>query len=110
MEATTAFHLHHHLDPDLIEQQFIDEADLAQCLRTMSERGTPMPIISFDCGVDDSLIEYNRQLDAVMTELGIEHHYAEHPGGHTWDYWDVHVRAALAQHNDVLCGSTESRD
>jgi S-formylglutathione hydrolase FrmB len=40
-----------------------------------------------------------------MDELGLAHHYAEHPGAHTWEYWDEHVREALAQHARVLLGS-----
>ena len=62
----------------------------------------PLPAISFDCGVDDELIEDNRKFDAYLTSIGLEHHYAEHPGAHTWDYWDFHVREALAQHARIL--------
>lgn len=62
-----------------------------------------IPTISFDCGVDDErLIDDNREFDRQLTELGVSHHFAEHPGGHTWDYWDEHVVEALRQHADVL--------
>jgi len=44
------------------------------------------PVISFDCGVDDKLIDHNRRFHAHLDALGIDHHYAEHAGGHTWDY------------------------
>lgn len=60
------------------------------------------PVISFDCGVDDFLIDDNRSFHAYLDEIGLRHHYAEHPGEHTWDYWDAHVREALAQHARVL--------
>ena len=60
------------------------------------------PVISFDCGVDDELIEENRAFHRHLEAIGLEHHYAEHPGGHTWDYWDDHVREALVQHARVL--------
>ena len=60
------------------------------------------PRISFDCGVDDDLLRYNRELDAHLTRIGLDHYYAEHPGAHTWDYWDDHVREALRQHAEVL--------
>ncbi|HEV2073116.1 MAG TPA: alpha/beta hydrolase family protein [Thermomicrobiales bacterium] len=60
------------------------------------------PIISFDCGVDDQLIEENRDFHNHLEKIGLEHHYSEHPGGHTWVYWDDHVREALAQHARVL--------
>jgi len=60
------------------------------------------PVISFDCGVDDELIEENRALHAHLERIGLDHHYAEHAGGHTWDYWDLHVQEALAQHARAL--------
>lgn len=61
-----------------------------------------LPEISFDCGVDDELIGENRELHAQLDQLGLHHHYAEHPGAHTWDYWDLHVQTALAQHAGVF--------
>lgn len=55
--------------------------------------------IALDCGVDDELIDQNRELHALLDELGVKHGYAEHPGGHEWDYWaahlEDHVRFAL---------------
>jgi enterochelin esterase-like enzyme len=61
------------------------------------------PVLSFDCGTEDEgLIDENRRLHAQLDGIGLEHHYAEHPGGHEWDYWDLHVREALAQHGRVL--------
>lgn len=40
-----------------------------------------------DCGVDDFLIETNRQLHQLLLENGTPHEYTERPGAHTWDYW-----------------------
>ena len=40
-----------------------------------------------DCGVDDFLIETNRQMHAMLLEEGISHEYTERPGAHTWTYW-----------------------
>ena len=37
-------------------------------------------------------------LHAFLEDRRIAHTYQEHPGGHTWDYWDTHVPAALRQH------------
>src|SRR5215204_795617 len=60
------------------------------------------PEISFDCGVDDELLEHNREFHVHLETIGLAHHYAEHPGAHTWDYWDLHVQTALRQHARVL--------
>jgi putative tributyrin esterase len=60
------------------------------------------PVIGFDCGTEDFLITENRRFHAHLEMLGIAHTYLEHPGAHTWDYWDTHVQEALAQHVKVL--------
>jgi S-formylglutathione hydrolase FrmB len=41
----------------------------------------------FDCGVDDFLIEPNRELHRRLLFNHTDHDYSERPGGHTWDYW-----------------------
>lgn len=61
-----------------------------------------LPVIGLDCGRDDFLIEENRRFHKHLEDLGIPHTYKEHEGAHTWDYWDLHVREALRQHQSVL--------
>lgn len=45
-----------------------------------------MPI-TIDCGVDDFLIDANRELHSRLLYNGVPHDYTERPGAHTWDYW-----------------------
>lgn len=40
-----------------------------------------------DCGVDDFLIETNRQMHWLLMEKKVAHEYIERPGAHTWNYW-----------------------
>ncbi|WP_439490691.1 alpha/beta hydrolase [Algoriphagus sp.] len=40
-----------------------------------------------DCGVEDFLLETNRQMHQLLLENGTPHDYTERPGGHTWGYW-----------------------
>jgi putative tributyrin esterase len=40
-----------------------------------------------DCGVDDFLIEDNRELHRRLIYEKVPHDYIERPGAHTWDYW-----------------------
>ncbi|GAA0881239.1 alpha/beta hydrolase family protein [Algoriphagus jejuensis] len=40
-----------------------------------------------DCGVDDFLIETNRQMHRLLLESETPHDYIERPGAHTWTYW-----------------------
>jgi S-formylglutathione hydrolase FrmB len=40
-----------------------------------------------DCGVEDFLIDTNRQLHQLLLENGTPHEYIERPGAHAWQYW-----------------------
>ena len=46
-----------------------------------------LPLI-LDVGVDDFLIETNRELHRRLVENKTPHDYTERPGAHTWDYWE----------------------
>jgi S-formylglutathione hydrolase FrmB len=54
--------------------------------------------ISMDCGDKDFFLTVNRQVHDKLTAKGIKHEYAEHPGGHSWDYW----KAALPRQMKIL--------
>lgn len=45
-----------------------------------------LPLI-FDIGVDDFLIEGNRDLHRQLLDNKTPHDYTERPGAHTWEYW-----------------------
>src|SRR5262245_39346228 len=78
------------------------KADL-DCYRWAREVDRAMlPRLGFDCGTEDGLLESNRRFHAFLKEIDLPHSYAEHPGAHTWDYWDRHVQTALRQHAEVL--------
>ena len=57
-----------------------------------------LPRIRIDCGTEDELIQDNRDFHRAIEELDVAHEYEEFPGGHNWDYWDLHVREALRFH------------
>jgi S-formylglutathione hydrolase FrmB len=80
---SSAFMIDEFLDPDLIQN--LEDADPYRHAEALARRND-RPVISFDCGIDDRLIEHNRSFHAHLEPLGIEHHYAEHPGDHTWEY------------------------
>jgi len=51
--------------------------------------------VRFDCGTEDFLIEHNRHFHSHLNKIGLVHEYAEHPGEHTWSYWDLHILDTL---------------
>lgn len=59
-----------------------------------SQRGALAPF-RFDCGTEDILIGENRALHHGLVEAGIPHEYAEHSGGHEWNYWHQHLADQL---------------
>jgi putative tributyrin esterase len=54
-----------------------------------------LPAIRFDCGTEDPWIQANRALHQALELEGIPHAYEEFPGGHTWDYWELHLQDTL---------------
>ena len=47
--------------------------------------------IGFDCGRSDERLDDNRAMHQHLEGLGVAHGYAEHHGGHDWDYWRAHI-------------------
>ena len=45
-----------------------------------------LPLV-IDCGVDDGLLEINREVHRRLLYNHTPHEYIERPGGHTWPYW-----------------------
>ncbi|SFB89146.1 alpha/beta hydrolase [Spirosoma endophyticum] len=56
----------------------------------------------FDCGVDDFLIEPNRELHRRLVFNQTPHDYSERPGGHSWDYWGNSLPNHVLFFNKVL--------
>ncbi|WP_289062931.1 alpha/beta hydrolase family protein [Zobellia russellii] len=54
-----------------------------------------LPKLRFDCGTEDQLIAYNRELHQQLKENHIPHVYEEFEGAHEWVYWREHVRDTL---------------
>jgi putative tributyrin esterase len=96
------------LHPDPTWMALLDDPEDASCfnqadrLKARVDGGATLPAITFDCGVDDFVIEGNQDLHAHMEQIGLPHTYTEFAGAHTWDYWDLHVQEALEQHARVL--------
>lgn len=55
-----------------------------------------------DCGVEDFLIETNRQMHQLLLANGTPHEYIERPGAHTWPYWTEALPVHLLFFNKYL--------
>lgn len=64
--------------------------------RSLSRRASSsLPALYLDCGIDDAYLLQNRDFHQTLLRLGVSHHYAEHPGAHTWSYWSAHAAESL---------------
>ena len=64
-------------------------------LETLLRNRDKLPPLRFDCGSEDQLIEFNRQLSRELKKAGIAHEYEEFPGAHSWPYWELHLADML---------------
>lgn len=60
-----------------------------------------LPLI-FDCGVDDGLIDINRELHRRLVYNHTPHDYTERPGAHTWAYWQTALPYQVLFFGEVL--------
>jgi putative tributyrin esterase len=68
---------------------------------TQMDHGKFPPML-IDCGTEDFLLSQNRAFRDHLEKLHVNHEYREFSGGHTWEYWDLHVREAIAFHTQNL--------
>jgi len=53
------------------------------------------PPLFITCGTEDFLIDHNRSFNSHLKSMKYAHVYEEHPGGHTWSYWNRHILGVL---------------
>jgi enterochelin esterase-like enzyme len=83
-----------------------DESNYNQTLKTnedvfelMNENKDILPPLRFDCGKDDLLIEYNRDLHSKFDDAKIKHIYEEFKGAHEWSYWQKNIEQTFVFFN-----------
>lgn len=59
------------------------------------KKASSLAPIRFDCGLEDELLEANRQLHAQLLAWNIPHIYEEFAGGHDWNYWHQQVERSI---------------
>jgi S-formylglutathione hydrolase FrmB len=66
----------------------------------MNQNKKDLPPIRFDCGKDDLLISYNRELHTKLDKIGVIHTYQEFDGSHQWSYWQKHIEKTFVFFNN----------
>ncbi|NJO25107.1 MAG: esterase family protein [Bacteroidia bacterium] len=78
---------------DALKESVTQQPSVAEA---MLQNKDALPPFMFDCGNDDVLIDYNRQLHQQLQHNNIPHQYHEHTGGHSWNYWTKAYSGAFA--------------
>ena len=63
-----------------------------------------LPLL-IDCGVDDFLLDINREVHRRLVYNHVPHDYTERPGGHTWPYWANALPYHVLFFRGVLAGN-----
>jgi putative tributyrin esterase len=72
------------LGPKAENQQLYEANSIVHMVDQLKRSGVYLII---DCGVDDFLIEDNRELHRRLVYEKVPHEYTERPGAHSWTYW-----------------------
>jgi putative tributyrin esterase len=72
------------LGPKAENQQLYEANSIVHMVDQLKRSGVYLII---DCGVDDFLIEDNRELHRRLVYEKVPHDYTERPGAHSWTYW-----------------------
>lgn len=64
-------------------------------LGVLEKYGNNIPKLRFDCGTEDDLISFNRELHAALDKKEVNHIYEEFKGGHEWSYWGEHIKKTM---------------
>lgn len=71
------------------------EEDLFALIDSFSDPAKPKPKLCSICGTDDFLLSDSRNFDEHIRGKGFDYTYEEHPGSHTWDFWNTHIQHAV---------------
>ncbi|SIT94322.1 S-formylglutathione hydrolase FrmB [Pontibacter indicus] len=72
------------LGPKAENEQVYRANSIVHMVPQLKQNGVHLII---DCGVDDFLIEDNRELHRRLVYEKVPHEYIERPGAHSWAYW-----------------------
>lgn len=75
------------------------EENVLEIVKKYKENLSPF---RFDCGTNDDLFSANKILHDQLKKAGISHDFEQFEGGHSWDYWKVHVEKSLTFFSDKI--------
>ncbi|WP_018479542.1 alpha/beta hydrolase [Pontibacter roseus] len=93
------------LGPKDKNQQLYEANSVVHMVPQIKQSGLHLII---DCGVDDFLLEDNRELHRRLVYEKVPHEYIERPGGHSWDYWGNALEYHLLFFQKVAAGQLQT--
>lgn len=71
------------------------EEDLLYLLDKFSDGNLKKPRLYQSCGTEDFLYQDNQTFKSKVEAADFDYKYVDGPGGHSWDFWDMHIKYAL---------------
>ena len=71
------------------------DADLFHLIRRNRAENRPSTKLFISCGTEDFLYPLHQDTKKALIALDADAHFEEHPGAHSWQYWDKHIQSAL---------------
>ncbi len=94
------------LGPKEEKQQLFEQNSIVHMVPQLKQSGVHFII---DCGVDDFLIEDNRELHRRLVAEKVPHDYIERPGAHSWTYWSNALEYHLIFFQKVRASSAQQQ-
>jgi S-formylglutathione hydrolase FrmB len=77
-------------------RDFRPESDLIHLASELAESGKPQPRLYQWCGTEDFLYQQNLSFRDHARSVGLNLHYSEGPGDHSWGHWDREIQPVLS--------------
>lgn len=87
------------LGPEVKNPELYAENSPINMIHEIKYSGISMII---DTGVDDILVETNREFNRRLLYAKVPHEYVERPGEHTWEYWEKALPFQVQFFNTIL--------
>ena len=71
------------------------DKDYKALITKLKDKKQAIPKMFMACGVNDFLLQQNRDYRDFLKKNDVDVTYIEAPGAHEWDFWDTHIQDVL---------------
>lgn len=71
------------------------DKDYKALILKLKEQNLNIPKIYLCCGLEDGLLDANREYVNFLKDNGVDYTYEESTGNHDWDFWDSYIKKVI---------------